>query len=142
MSKSSKISLKLVSSIFFITIVLLQSCSSSDDESDSVLNPQTANFISSTLPGTYNLVFASEAGTHVYNFNSNNTVLINYADGTVDTENWSVNSSGQLVIKGSVNDLFTITSGDQFSGNLNVLLREPEPQTTNEIKTTGTITIQ
>ena len=140
MLKPNKISLRLVSIIFFLTIILLQSCSSTDDESDSVLNPQTANFISSTLPGTYNLVFASENGTHVYKFNTDNTVLINYSDGTVDTEHWSVNNTGQLVIVGTINDLFTITSGDQFSGELNVFLREENQ--TDGTETTGTITIQ
>jgi hypothetical protein len=135
MPKGIKSTFAHLSFTFLLVLILLPSCGESDDPV--VTKVQSANFDSSTLSGIYDITFASEVGIHVYEFDANGSVLIKYADGTTDTEMWSVNNSGQLAITGSVNDLFTLTSGDQFSGELNVILRDND--TTNETKTTGTI---
>lgn len=92
------------------------------------------NFNADTLVGRYNVVFAAVEGTHRYTFSADGTVFIIWADGTSQTVAWSVNNNGELVFSGSIDDIFTLTSGDQSSGNLNVVLKDND-----EINTTGTI---
>lgn len=124
--------------IFLLSLSLLQSCSDSDDSGKQNNDEQAADFDGASLPGIYDITFASENGVHVYTFDVDGSVLINYADGTTDTENWEVNGNGELAITGSVDDLFTLTSGNQSSGTLDVILKD-EDGTTN---TTGTIEVQ
>ena len=138
MIKALTYKLKVVSVFLLFTVVLLPSCSSSKNPEVQEPDPQTADFDSATLPGTYHIVFATEEGTHIYQFNENGTVLITYADDTVDTENWAVNNSGQLAITGTVDDLFSLTSGSQASGTMNVILIGDAV----EMFTTGTIELQ
>ncbi|MFT6871355.1 MAG: hypothetical protein ACJAVN_000353 [Roseivirga sp.] len=137
MLKSTKLKLSPLSFIFLLALILLQSCGSDDTPT---FDEQSADFDSLTLPGTYDITFASvdDGGTQVYEFNVNGSVLINYFDGTIDTENWSVTSNGQLAITGTVDDLFTLTSGDQSSGTIRVVLHDED----DTINTTGTINIQ
>ena len=141
MLNSLKVNSKFLFSFFVISFFVLQSCSSSDDDDSNDMNPDVTVFDSGTLPGTYDITFVGEAGVHVYEFKANGTVDIDYSDGTQDTENWMVNDDGALVITGSVNDLFTLTSGDQSSGNMDVILRD-EGVTEGGVNTTGTISKQ
>ncbi len=127
--------LKFYTIFFLATAFLFTGCDESEDDE---MELPTILFDSATLPGTYHMTFSGEDGIHSYDFDQNGTVLINYADQTVDTEDWSVNSIGQLVITGSVNDLFTLTSGSQASGTFVAFLREAgETDTDNPV--TGTI---
>ena len=97
------------------------------------------NFNAGTLPGKYNVVFAAVEGIHKYSFNADGSVNIVWSDGTGGAESWSVNSSGQLIFSGSIADIFTLTSGDQSSGNLNVVLEDNDDGVHTLINTTGTI---
>jgi len=129
---------KLFLSIFVFSFAVLQSCSSSDDEEVKDPDEDVAIFYSATLPGIYEITFAGEAGVHVYEFKADGTVDIDYEDETTDTEDWMVNDDGALVITGSVDDLFTLTSGDQSSGNMDVILRDALGEE-ERVDTTGTI---
>lgn len=97
------------------------------------------NFNADTLVGRYNVVFAAVEGTHRYTFSADGTVFIIWADGTSQTVAWSVNNNGELVFSGSIDDIFTLTSGDPSSGNLNVVLEDNDDGIHTLINTTGTI---
>ncbi|GAA4087562.1 hypothetical protein [Zhongshania borealis] len=100
----------------------------------------SALFEAATLPGVYEVVGASGgdfAGTHQYTFKGNGTVDIVYHDGTADTESWSVNNDGQLVFSGSIADVFTLTSGSQLSGNMDLVIDDGDGS--QVLNTTGTI---
>lgn len=139
MYKNHKIKLNLFAVIFLLTVSLFQSCSNEDDGSDQSSDEKTYKFDALTLPGTYDVTFAFEQGVHVYKFDADGSVLIDYADGTLDTESWTVNSSGELVFSGTIEDVFTLTSGDQFSGKLKAIIQDKGGSKEN---TTGTITLQ
>lgn len=98
------------------------------------------SFDAAILAGVYEVVGAAGegfAGTHQYTFNQNGTVDIVYADGTADTESWSVNSNGQLVFSGTIADVFTLTSGSQLSGDMDLVIDDADGSPV--INTTGTI---
>lgn len=141
MSQIISLNLKTLTTIFLFALLSISSCGSSDNSESSEFPPQSADFNSDTLPGTYHITFEGEEGTHTYLFYNNGTVLINYFDGTEDIENWLVNSSGQLSFSGSISDLFTLTDGDQFSGVMNVKLLDSGTDDEDEepFYTVGTI---
>lgn len=136
---SAFLKLKCFPIFLFVSVLVLTGCDDSDE--GITIEPPTILFDSATLPGTYHMTFENEPGVHVYTFNANGKVLINYADGTTDEENWSVNAIGQLVIQGTVDDLFSLTSGTQASGELLVLLRDADSDEPDE-PMTGTIELQ
>lgn len=129
-------------SAFSLSSIALVSCdddnSSSNNNNSSEVVEDVAIFYSATLPGIYEITFAGEAGVHVYEFKADGTVDIVYGDGITETEDWMVNDDGALVITGSVDDLFTLTSGDQSSGNMDVILRDALGEE-ERVDTTGTI---
>lgn len=94
------------------------------------------NFKASTLPGIYNVSAFGVSGTHQLTFIAGGSVNIIWGDGSTDTGTWSVNSSGQLLLSGlSFSDVLTLTSGDQSSGGLDLVLDDED----GVLKTTGTI---
>ena len=98
------------------------------------------SFDAATLAGVYEVVGTNSddfAGTHQYTFNENGSVDIVYEDGTADTESWSVNSGGQLVFSGTIADVFTLTSGSQSSGNMDLVIDDADGSPV--LNTTGTI---
>jgi hypothetical protein len=98
------------------------------------------SFDAATLAGVYEVVGTNSdyfAGTHQYTFNENGSVDIVYEDGTADTESWSVNSDGQLVFSGTIADVFTLTSGSQSSGNMDMVIDDADGSPA--LNTTGTI---
>jgi hypothetical protein len=98
------------------------------------------SFDAATLAGVYEVVGTNSdefSGTHQYTFNEGGTVVIVYEDGTEDTESWSVNSDGQLVFSGTIADVFTLTSGSQMSGNMDVVIDDADGSPV--FNTTGTI---
>jgi len=106
----------------------------------SALLPNDFSFDASTLAGVYEVVGTNSddfAGTHQYTFNENGSVDIVYEDGTADTESWSVNSDGQLVFSGTIADVFTLTSGSQLSGNMDIVIDDADGSPV--LNTTGTI---
>jgi hypothetical protein len=97
-------------------------------------------FDASTLPGTYEIVGKNDEGlyeTFQYTFNELGTVIIIDEDGSAGTQLWSVNSDGQLVFSGTTADVFTLTSGSQMSGNIDVVIDDADGSPV--INTTGTI---
>jgi hypothetical protein len=97
-------------------------------------------FDASTLAGTYEIVGKNDEGfyeTFQYTFNELGTVIITDEDGIAGTKLWSVNSDGQLVFSGTTADLFTLTSGSQMSGNIDVVIDEADGSPV--FNTTGTI---
>lgn len=130
---------------FIFLIVFLNGCSTPDDPIVEIVDPkpdvEVPAFDSSTLLGTYIFSFANESEDHIYQFNADNSVLIKHPDNTLDTEVWSVNKTGELVITGSVYNVFTLTSGDQLSGVVDIVLRNAGNIDT-EIITTGTVAKQ
>ena len=101
---------------------------------------EALKFNASTLPGTYNVVDAVTSGTHVFIFNVDGTVAIAWEDGSSNTASWSVNADGQLIFSGPISDVFTITSGDQSSGDLDIIFEGTEEDGSYEyFQTTGTI---
>jgi hypothetical protein len=97
-------------------------------------------FDASTLPGTYEIVGENDEGlydTYQYTFNELGTVVITDEDGSVGADLWSVNSDGQLVFSGTTADVFTLTSGSQMSGNMDVVIDDADGSPV--INTTGTI---
>jgi hypothetical protein len=104
--------------------------------------PNDFSFDAATLAGVYEVVGTNSddfAGTHQYTFNENGSVDIVYEDGTADTESWSVNSDGQLVFSGTIADVFTLTSGSQSSGNMDMVIDETDADGSPVLNTTGTI---
>jgi hypothetical protein len=102
--------------------------------------PNDFSFDAATLAGVYEVVGTNSddfAGTHQYTFNENGSVDIVYEDGTADTESWSVNSDGQLVFSGTIADVFTLTSGSQSSGNMDMVIDDADGSPV--LNTTGTI---
>ena len=98
------------------------------------------SFDAGTLAGVYEVTGAAGGdftGTHQYTFNENGSVDIVYEDGTADTESWSVNSGGQLVFSGTIADVFTLTSGSQSSGNMDLVIDDADGSPV--LNTTGTI---
>lgn len=98
------------------------------------------SFDAATLAGVYEVVGTNNdgfAGTHQYTFTENGTVDIVYADGTADSEFWSVNSDGQLVFSGTIADVFTLTSGSQSSGNMDIVVDDADGSPV--LNSTGTI---
>ena len=98
------------------------------------------SFDATTLAGVYEVTGTAGddfAGTHQYTFNENGSVGIVYADGTADTESWSVNNEGQLLFSGTIADVFTLTSGSQLSGNMDMVIDDADGSPV--LNTTGTI---
>ena len=101
----------------------------------------SASFDATTLAGVYEVVGAGTddfAGTHQYTFKEDGSVDIVYEDGGTDSESWSVNIDGQLVFSGSIADIFTLTSGSQLSGNMELVIDDADG--TAVLNTMGTIT--
>jgi hypothetical protein len=97
-------------------------------------------FDASTLPGTYEIVGENDEGlydTYQYTFNELGIVVITDEDGSTNIQSWSVNDDGQLVFSGTTADVFTLTSGSQMSGNMDVVIDDADGSPV--INTTGTI---
>jgi hypothetical protein len=98
------------------------------------------SFYVATLPGVYEVVGINGDGlpeTAQYAFNEDGTVVILFDDGSADTESWLVNSDGQLVFSGTIADVFTLTSGSQMSGDMDVVIDNADGSPV--FNTTGTI---
>jgi hypothetical protein len=97
-------------------------------------------FDASTLPGTYEIVGENDEGlydTYQYTFNELGTVVITDEDGSTNIQSWSVNDDGQLVFSGTTADVFTLTSGSQMLGNIDVVIDDADGSPV--INTSGTI---
>jgi len=96
------------------------------------------NFKVSTLPGTYNVVAIGVEGINRLTIKAGGSVDFVWGDGVEETGSWTVNSSGQLLLSGSsFSDILTLTSGDQSSGSLDLVLDDED----GLLYTTGTINL-
>jgi hypothetical protein len=100
--------------------------------------PSDLSFDAETLAGVYEVVGTNSdnfSETFQYTFKEDGTVKVVYGDGGSDDAFWSVNSDGQLVFSGPFDDVFTLTSGNQSSGNIDVVINDGD----SVFNTTGTI---
>lgn len=75
-----------------------------------VTTPATNGFTTAMISGK-TFTFSSTNGTGTVTFKTDNTAVVTESNGVIRNPSWSINSSGQLVIKGSTEtDTMTLTS--------------------------------
>lgn len=119
--------------------IFITACGGSSSDDADPQESSTKSFDSLSLPGTYDITFTDEQGVHRYVFDVNGSVQINWHDGEVDNESWAVNVDGQLIFSGSIADIFTLISGSQADGGMNVIIDDNDGSPI--INTTGTIVL-